>query len=1608
MKDSLKEPILSQENLKLSVSDSDSKFIDKSNGKISYSSETQQKSELSFFSFHSKCEEHNKIEHVFLVKYCWYKIFLFVLCNILTVGIINLVMAWSKNLFMLFLYSYVHDIEEAQYVKVIDTQKEISFIQLVKSKNFQSNTQSNNNKDIVIPTQVYKKLSIDSVKSKLLTNRVNMNICASQLTNGEYSCFEFKLFKYVVHNESRTVYPLVFEIRSPTNDYIQQQEVAEAEKNPRITNNMNRNMKQDNEHKALSRVTRRIFHSHFSQGLSTRDFTLLQFLFGKCDLIIELNSVLKLLWTELIDPFYLFQIASCILWYNNEYALYASVILVTTIISLTYSVYETRANLQNIQKMAKYSTKVKVVRDGTVKELSSEELVSGDLIMVGEADSILPCDALLLSGSVILNEALLTGESTPIVKDSLPNDESLFDIENDKRHMMYNGTRIIQRRGNCLAVVYQTAFNTEKGSLIRSILYPKPTKSKFRSESIRYVLIMGIIGILGYFASLFFLIGEISTKEVILKFLDLITTVVPPALPACLGIGISFAVNRLKAKQINCIDRAKVNLAGMTNLVCFDKTGTLTEDHLDIIGFKRNTLTGKGFEFETLNNDFFDLSKSVYESAVNIFNQNNDNEDMLSDVNTNSEAMIVKGKYNKGMNQLQEEEQVEYNLNDKQRDSQVNKKQRKQSSLYQFNKNNETTGDRGTVNQIDSNYPERNDYSRKENNSHINSNNNKSKEKPEVKRFKDKSMIMDRMFVECMASCHAITRIEGKLIGDPIDVGMFEKSTWKFIQTEEEVSDDASRGKRFEQDTSEKNTQSKGKSNNDVPESVLNLFKPNDQVVSSNVMPFQEKPLSEKLVDLENNIPSDASNSDTDNEEDRILQTHYELGIIRKFNFSSKLQRMTVIAKNLNENEVCLVYSKGSPEKISELCKQETIPDNFKGVLKYYASKGYRVMAMSGKAMKLDYMRAQAIDRSLLEKNMVFLGLIVIQNKLKEKTIPTLELLEECRLKMIMATGDNLLTAIAVARESGMISKDCKVFQCIANKTEEDASKNSSQSLSNRETNSNVNQRDIKKKEMYHLEWESYVEITEEHHLGEIDRDNLLEKVNVSINNLIDNNSTRNQGQRKRKDSGRSINEDKVLQFYKYLEIEDSSDQFIQSTKLNEVDHLLSIANTTNTANKATNNSTNISNNNKQTGNKGADHYDSVISVNINLDHIPFEYKRSSEDQIVVVTNGSTFEMLYNLSQKYRQTKDPNFKIYYDTLRIILKKGYVFARMSPDQKTLLVESFCEENFTVCMCGDGANDCGALKAASVGISLSLEEASIAAPFTSRIPDISCLRELFLESKASIVTSFQCFKYNMFFSMIQFISVVLLNIYSSYLTDNQFLATDIFVIFPLAILLARTESANHLNRHYPVNSLFSVSIIISLILQTIVFFGFQFGIRIILIHYKDFKSGTCGFHGSNDAPNVCTENTAIFLVSQFQYITASVVVCMVKYFKKQFYTNFIMLIYMLILFCYFVYATLRRDWSTDHLINIVEFDNTEFNYIILIAVLVNIIVCFIIEFIIVGSIEAYWKEKKIQKMTEKVRRMEEEEFLDSTDCTDGDEKEKVTLEEIHKVLKSKNFD
>lgn len=131
------------------------------------------------------------------------------------------------------------------------------------------------------------------------------------------------------------------------------------------------------------------------------------------------------------------------------------------------------------------------------------------------------------------------------------------------------------------ALVIRVGFQTAKGELIRSIMYPKPVDFKFNKQIHRF------IGVLAFLASLGFIYSIVlkthrgaDFKTIFISAFDLITIVIPPALPAAMTIGIIYAQSRLTSNKIFCISPRSINISGCINCVCFDKTGTLTEDCL--------------------------------------------------------------------------------------------------------------------------------------------------------------------------------------------------------------------------------------------------------------------------------------------------------------------------------------------------------------------------------------------------------------------------------------------------------------------------------------------------------------------------------------------------------------------------------------------------------------------------------------------------------------------------------------------------------------------------------------------------------------------------------------------------------------------------------------------------------------------------------------------------------------------------------------------------------------------------------------------------------------------------------------------------------------------
>ncbi|NWI16425.1 AT134 ATPase, partial [Crypturellus soui] len=338
-------------------------------------------------------------------------------------------------------------------------------------------------------------------------------------------------------------------------------------------------------------------HSKFGSGLTCDEQNVRRLICGPNTIDVPVIPIWKLLIKEVLNPFYVFQLFSVCLWFAEDYKEYAIAIIIMSLLSIALTIYDLRQQSLKLHGLVESHNNVTVTvcrnKEG-FKELESHLLVPGDMLVLKEGRALLPCDAILISGQCIVNESMLTGESIPVTKTHLPQTDDIKPwrmhcAEDYKKHVIFCGTEVIQTkaddRGDVKAVVLRTGFNTAKGDLVRSILYPKPMNFKLYRDALRFLMLLIAFATVGMiYAVCVFALGGEEAGEVVKKALDVITIAVPPALPAALTTGIIYTQRRLKKKGIFCISPQRINMCGQLNLICFDKTGTLTEDGLDLWG----------------------------------------------------------------------------------------------------------------------------------------------------------------------------------------------------------------------------------------------------------------------------------------------------------------------------------------------------------------------------------------------------------------------------------------------------------------------------------------------------------------------------------------------------------------------------------------------------------------------------------------------------------------------------------------------------------------------------------------------------------------------------------------------------------------------------------------------------------------------------------------------------------------------------------------------------------------------------------------------------------------------------------------------------------------
>ena len=392
--------------------------------------------------------------------------------------------------------------------------------------------------------------------------------------------------------------------------------------------------------------------------------------FGENRMKIPIPSFFSLYKEHIVAPFFVFQLFCILLWVFDDYGLHSFISLVMLCVFELTVVGQRIFNLTTLRNMRVPPHYLFVYRNNVWKKILSSELLPGDIVSIIDGASVmsikeedeeakgniilrilkyfrlmkkkaeqsrarmnknkdkdkekeeekkkkekeaspLTSDMLLLSGSIIVNESMLTGESVPQIKDSVtkldPQMKNLL-LDTKLRHknsMIFAGTKVVKTErneeheplppnvatpppdGGAICLVIKTGFSTSQGKLLRTVLYSgERNKGGDTKEAFIFIGVLLIIALISSYHVLKKGLEREGTLtyKLFLRCIIIITSVVPAELPIELSLTINSSLFFLQSKRIVCIEPFRIPFAGKIDICCFDKTGTLTKDEFIMKG----------------------------------------------------------------------------------------------------------------------------------------------------------------------------------------------------------------------------------------------------------------------------------------------------------------------------------------------------------------------------------------------------------------------------------------------------------------------------------------------------------------------------------------------------------------------------------------------------------------------------------------------------------------------------------------------------------------------------------------------------------------------------------------------------------------------------------------------------------------------------------------------------------------------------------------------------------------------------------------------------------------------------------------------------------------
>ncbi|EAR86811.2 E1-E2 ATPase family protein (macronuclear) [Tetrahymena thermophila SB210] len=472
------------------------------------------------------------IEGITLLRIKKLKLVLAVFLSIITCGIFLLLLRWFFKLRKTFLYKEVYKIQDCTHVLVLNSDKTLVF------QNLENNDLKANQKD----DQSYDKAF----------------------------CFQNRMLRYVYYEQKGLRYFQALEFPVIEMDFNQL----------RQQNFLDKNQVHDNQ-------------QHY----------------GKCERVIDIPSLPSYLFKEMTSPFYFLQYISMLLWIFETYIQFSIMIFSVSFAVTCLNYIMMRISLKKLQQMAHINDNLTVLRkstsqlpcdyipgdEGEAQQILTKELAVGDIIVLQDKQ-VLPCDCILICGEALLNEVTLTGESLPIPKYPLPSQNQKFSYsKNFNKYILYEGTEIFQSKKDqnqqVLAKVIRVGFQSFKGQILRSVLYPKPLKFDYYLNAMYYLVGLLVIVLIVYFSRIYQMyVLNFPQQFYFYRFFDTVTWIIPPFLPIFAAISQTLAMMRLRLYHIYGIDPQKTFISGKVTHMCFDKTGTLTQNGMNVYGYFNENL----------------------------------------------------------------------------------------------------------------------------------------------------------------------------------------------------------------------------------------------------------------------------------------------------------------------------------------------------------------------------------------------------------------------------------------------------------------------------------------------------------------------------------------------------------------------------------------------------------------------------------------------------------------------------------------------------------------------------------------------------------------------------------------------------------------------------------------------------------------------------------------------------------------------------------------------------------------------------------------------------------------------------------------------------------